>query len=331
MVMKTPAFWQRQGLTSTALLPLASLYKVGASIHQWRSTAQSAALPLVCLGNLTVGGTGKTPLCLALAKTLTARGLRPLILSKGYGGLIYEPTLVDRQYHKSIHVGDEPLMMAQDHEVLISRSRSKALEKIAELKDDFDIVLMDDGMQNPNVLPDLRLAVLDDGFGFGNSRIFPAGPLRQPLEAGLSKIDALIVVKTGEEASHETLSGLQDDLKRFDVQTHVEPSGDGAEVLAFCGIGRPAKFFKSLEYAGYAVRDSHAYGDHHPYGEQELEALERRADQQGLRMVTTRKDWVRLDAEWKQKVQAIDLKISWPEQELTDFILTSLGLQTDPL
>jgi tetraacyldisaccharide 4'-kinase len=294
--MHEPAFWYRpSSLVSLLLTPLGAIYGLVAG---WRLQREGfdAGIPVLCVGNYHVGGAGKTPTVLALTKVLRELGETPVVLSRGYGGRLHGPISVDRGRHAALDVGDEPLMLAPTVPVVVARDRIAGVALARS--QGASVILMDDGFQNPAIAKDAALIVIDNGRGLGNGRVFPAGPLRAPLPPQLDLTDALIVV--GEGAAAATVAAavaargkpvLSAHLKADDVSV---ASLRGKRVLAFAGIGDPARFFRTLRSHGIEVVRERAFADHHPFSESEIETLIADAKRDGLTLATTEKDLARL-------------------------------------
>ncbi|TWC00502.1 lipid-A-disaccharide kinase [Bradyrhizobium macuxiense] len=294
--MREPAFWHRPSSWIASLLsPLAALYSAVAA-RRMRQSGADAGIPVICVGNYHVGGAGKTPTVLALAKLLRELDERPVVLSRGYGGRLAGPVKVDRERHTAADVGDEPLMMARTLPVVVSRDRAAGLA-LARAQD-ASVILMDDGFQNPSVLKDTCLIVIDGTRGVGNGRVIPAGPLRAPLSPQLARTDALIVVGEGSAAA-KIAADLASRGKPV-LSAHLRPDQDslaalrGTRSLAFAGIGDPARFFNALRSSGVDVVRSRAFPDHHAFTAGEIEQLTADARSDGLTLVTTEKDLTRL-------------------------------------
>ena len=294
--MREPAFWYRPASwTSQLLKPLAALYGAVAARRMQRAGVD-AGVPVLCIGNYHVGGAGKTPTVLALAKLLRELDERPVVLSRGYGGRLQGPVKVDPASHTADDVGDEPLMMAATLPVVVSRDRAEGLA-LARAQD-ASVILMDDGFQNPSVVKDACLIVMDGNRGIGNGCVIPAGPLRAPLPPQLARTDALIVVGEG-SASQKIAAELVSRGKPV-LPAQLKPDEAslaalrGARVLAFAGIGDPARFFSTLRSNGIEVVQSRAFADHHAFTKSEIDALVADARRDGLTLVTTEKDFARL-------------------------------------
>ena len=294
--MREPGFWHGPAsLNSHLLKPLAALYGAVAAQRLQRKGSH-AGIPVLCVGNYHVGGAGKTPTVLALAKLLRDLGERPVVLSRGYGGKLAGPVRVDPARHAASDVGDEPLMLAAAVPVVVSRKRADGVP-LARAQG-ATVILMDDGFQNPGIVKDVSLIVIDSGRGLGNGQVFPAGPLRAPLQPQLARTDALIVVGSGSAA--EAVAAEIAAQGKPVLSAHLKPdeaqvaSLRGRRVLAFAGIGDPARFFNTLRSSGIEVAAQRAFADHHAYSQAEIQSLIAEAKREALTLVTTEKDLARL-------------------------------------
>ncbi|GJE17953.1 tetraacyldisaccharide 4'-kinase [Methylobacterium marchantiae] len=303
--MRPPAFWDHADHPlSRILAPLGHVYGSRVAARMDR-TGMKAACPIICIGNFTLGGAGKTPTALAVAAMLRRIGYDPAFLTRGYGGRLAGPIAVDPSRHTSGDVGDEPLLLARCARTVLARDRPEGASLCREAG--ADVVVMDDGLQNPSLAKDLSLAVVDAGSGVGNGLPFPAGPLRAPLARQWRHVDGLVLIGgngPGETVAVEAISrGLP--VHRARLVPTAPMDVPGKPVLAFAGIGRPRKFFDTLEGAGATVVETRTFPDHHPYRAGDLAALVARADALGAALVTTEKDMVRLPAEFAARVTAL--------------------------
>jgi tetraacyldisaccharide 4'-kinase len=294
--MPEPAFWYRPAsLTSRLLMPLGAIYGAVAARRLARGGID-AGIPVLCVGNYHVGGAGKTPAVLALVGLLRDAGEAPIVLSRGYGGKLRGPIKVDSGRHRASDVGDEPLMMAGTVPVVVARDRADGVALARS--QGASVIVMDDGFQNPSIAKDASLIVIDGDRGLGNACVFPAGPLRAPLPPQLARTDALIIV--GDGSASDTVAAaiaLQGGLVLRGYLTPSEASVAalrGKRVLAFAGIGDPGRFFRTLRTSGVEVVVEKAFADHHPFSQDEIEALAAAAKRDGLTLVTTEKDLARL-------------------------------------
>jgi tetraacyldisaccharide 4'-kinase len=294
--MHEPAFWYRpSSWISRLLMPLGALYGAIAGRRLQRQ-GFDAGIPVLCVGNYHVGGAGKTPAVLALAKMLRELGETPVVLSRGYGGRLRGPIKVDPERHVAADVGDEPLMMARTVPVVVARDR---VDGVALARSQgASVILMDDGFQNPAIAKDASLIVIDGERGLGNGCVFPAGPLRAPLRAQFERTDALIVVGDGPAA--KAVAAAVAARGKPVLSAHLKPHAGsvaslrGRRALAFAGIGDPARFFRTLRGSGIEVAGERAFADHQPFSKGEIETLIAEAKRDELTLVTTEKDLTRL-------------------------------------
>jgi tetraacyldisaccharide 4'-kinase len=294
--MREPAFWYRpRSLESRVLSPLGALYGAITERRMLREGVD-AGIPVICVGNYHVGGAGKTPTVLALTKLLRELGETPVVLSRGYGGRLTGPVMVDRMRHTASDIGDEPLMMARDVPVAVARDRLDGV--VLAKSQGATVILMDDGFQNPRVLKDTSLIVIDSERGLGNGKVFPAGPLRAPLKAQLARTDALVLIGGG-RAANDVAAELAKRNKP-ELRARLKPDAGsvarllGKPVFAFAGIGDPERFFRTLRAGGIEVARTRAFADHHMFSNDEIAALAAEAQREQQILVTTEKDLARL-------------------------------------
>jgi tetraacyldisaccharide 4'-kinase len=295
--MREPAFWYRPPSWKAYLLrPLAALYGAVAA-ERLRQKGFDAGIPVLCVGNYHVGGAGKTPAVLALTGILRDLGETPVVLSRGYGGRLHGPVMVDSKRHSAADVGDEPLMLASHVPVTVARDR---VDGVALAKSQrASVVLMDDGFQSPAVAKDAALIVIDSDRGIGNGYVFPAGPLRAPLAPQLVRTDALIVIGAG-TASKAIADRIAAEPNKPVLSAQLKPDPAcvarlaGKDVLAFAGIGDPGRFYRTLRAAGINVVRERSFADHHPFSQADIDELIAQAKDEALTLVTTEKDLARL-------------------------------------
>jgi tetraacyldisaccharide 4'-kinase len=293
--MREPGFWWRSDSAAAHLLaPAAAAYGFIAA-RRMAQPGWRAGVPVLCIGNFTVGGSGKTPTAIAVAKLLTEAGRRPFFLSRGYGGALAGPVRVDTQ--GAAAVGDEPLLLARIAPTVVARNRPAGAR--AAVAAGAGAIVMDDGWQNPSLAKDLVIAAIDGRRGTGNGRVFPAGPLRAPLEKQLDHADALLVIgPPGSAAAAAIAAAERRRLPQFAGDLIPDPAAierlAGTRVLAFAGIADPDKFFATLEASGITVAARRGFPDHHRYAPDEIARLVADAGAQRLTLVTTEKDAARL-------------------------------------
>ena len=325
--MHEPGFWHGPSSWKSHLLrPLAALYGVVAA-RRMRRKGLDAGIPVLCVGNYHVGGAGKTPTVLALAKLLRELGETPVVLSRGYGGKLRGPVRVDPARHAASDVGDEPLMMAGRLPVVVARQRADGVPLAKSLG--ASVILMDDGFQSPSVAKDASLIVIDGNRGLGNAQVIPAGPLRAPLRPQLARTDALVVVGSG--AAAEAVAAEIDAEGKPVLRAYLQPDAAqvaslrGRRVLAFAGIGDPGRFFATLEASGIEVVRRHVFADHHAFAQAEIEGLVAEATREGLTPVTTEKDMARLRPEWAQAIVPFAVTLEFKDTpQLRKFIAARL-------
>lgn len=290
--------WAEDCTVARLLAPFAALFGLFAGARMRRAPTGRVGIPVVAVGNFTVGGAGKTPTVAALIGAAKASGLRPAVVTRGYGGRAKGPVLVDPAVHGVAEVGDEALLHARLAPTIVARDRLAGAREAERLG--ADCVFLDDGFQNPRLAKDLSLVVVDRASGLGNGRVMPAGPLRAPLAVQLDRTDALVVVDSG-EGLHPSTERLIAEATRREIPVvearfaprHPELVG-GRRVVAFAGIGRPAKFVATLTAAGATVADFVAFPDHHRFTPEEATGLLQRAAAADADLVTTAKDAARL-------------------------------------
>jgi tetraacyldisaccharide 4'-kinase len=318
--MKSPRFWQNPDAMSGRLLqPLGWMYRLVTRHRIQQPVRYASCLPVICVGNVTIGGTGKTPVVHALVKILRDHGKQPAILLRGYGGTVKGPLAVDGSTHKVQDVGDEALLHASIATTIVSANRVAGAHFIE--KDSWTThIVMDDGLQNPHLEKTISLLVIDGEVGFGNERIFPAGPLRETVEDVTRRVRAAVIIGQ-DNYNLVTRLGFLFPVFRAELKAKNADMFDGKPVLAFAGIGRPEKFFASLEQVGAHVFEAVSFGDHHPYADAEIEKILQRAEKGRMISVTTRKDWVRLPKRYQSAVQVLDVELKWhDEQQILAFL-----------
>lgn len=315
--MRTPDFWKRNDrlsrLAVTLLSPAGGLYGVAVAWKAMNAKPWRAPVPVVCVGNLTAGGTGKTPVAIAVAHELRAHGRRPFFLTRGYGGQARGPLLVEPE-HGADDVGDEALLLAAVGPTVVSRHRPSGA-RLAFARG-ADSIVMDDGHQNFSLAKNLSLVVVDAAEGFGNGRLLPAGPLRETVRAGLQRADAVILMGDGEMP----LEGFSGPVLRARLEAVEGPALKGMRVVAFAGIGRPEKFFRTLRSLGTIVAAEMPFGDHHAYRKEEIAALKVRALAENALLVTTEKDFARLGAAEREGIAVLRVKAVLDRQALAPLL-----------
>jgi len=316
--MRAPEFWDKDGATARLLAPLGLAYHLAGVIRRATTTPWRAAVPVICVGNLVAGGAGKTPVVLSLLALLKERGLRPAALTRGYGGSEAGPLLVRPGSHDAPAVGDEALLLAEVAPTWVARDRVAGAK--AAVSAGAEVIVMDDGFQNPQLHKDLSLLVIDSAYGLGNGRVMPAGPLRETAASGLARADALAYIGETEKNLASELPSLRARLVPCDNNLA------GRRVFAFAGIGRPEKFFTTLRDLGAEVVGSEAFADHQTYDSATLERLREAAAAAKAQLVTTAKDAVRLGPEPPKDVAVLDVSLAWEDKDALLRLLERLPL-----
>lgn len=313
-----PGFWKRRGawqsILRELLMPASVLYYMGFLWDRSRTRVERLSCPVWCVGNITVGGAGKTPFALLLAETLKGLGQNPAFISRGFGGLVRaEMVKVDPAAHTSLEVGDEPLLLARTAPCYVAEKRVLAGQ--AAINEGAGMLIMDDGLQHHGLHKDVSFLVIDGAFGFGNGGIIPAGPLREPPHQVIARVSAVVLV--GEDKNEVLKKFPQAEgqpLIRVDVVAEEAWLKEheylkDKKLLAFAGIAMPEKFYDTLRRAGFLMSSVSSYPDHHAYSAADLETLKKLAREQEAVLITTEKDWVRLPEAMKAEVLALPVKM----------------------
>ncbi len=323
--MRAPDFWRRGGGSLGAVLtPLGWGYGLATRLRLAMANSFKASVPVLCVGNLVAGGAGKTPVALSLGRRLMDQGRKVHFLSRGYGGFKAGPLRVDPNSHRAVDVGDESLLLAAAAPTWISRDRALGARASA---DGADVIIMDDGFQNTSVVKDLSLLVVDGGFGFGNGRMIPAGPLREPVAPALGRAGALVVIGEDEAGIASRPDVLARGLPVLKAGVEPGPEAEGLKgnsVVAFAGIGSPEKFFDTLRRIGCDVVAVHAFPDHGPYSAGDIRRLKTEAEEKKATLVTTEKDFQRLPKSERDSIRVLTITLQWADEASLNSVLRPL-------
>ncbi|RCL00719.1 MAG: tetraacyldisaccharide 4'-kinase [Candidatus Tokpelaia sp. JSC189] len=328
MASKTPRFWwEAPGFSSHLLMPAAWIYSFFSRCNMENRIPEKIDLPVLCIGNFTLGGTGKTPVTIAFAQAAEKMGLKPGIVSRGYGGSVQSQHIVNIQYDRARDVGDESLLLAKHARVVVSKNRYAA--SLALQETGCDIILMDDGFQSRCLYPDYALIIVDATRNFGNGKIFPAGPLRAPVLTQLAYTDGILIIGEG-ESDGCTVRCAARLAKKPVYHAILKPHADrqvyGREFLAFAGIGNPHKFFLSIKEMGGVVKQHRIFADHYFFNGYDIRDIVESAKAHKLSLATTAKDYVRLKTGRQdsklEDLTVFDVDVMFEKTDLCQIILS---------
>lgn len=329
--MKAPDYWRRGGggLTSMMLRPLGWLYNVGSQMNQSAATPLKASIPVICVGNVVAGGAGKTPVAIDIGTRLTAAGIKLHYLSRGYGGTETGPHRVDGKFDRADQVGDEPILLSRVAPTWVARDRAQGAHALIE--EGAEAIVLDDGLQNPTLAKDMSFCVIDGSYGLGNGRVIPAGPLRESLEDALNKTSVVVLMGDDEADIRSQINSISPQMPVLMATIKPDVSNlnlTSQPVHAFAGIGHPEKFFKTLLKLNCDLKKIIPFPDHHAFSGSEISQMVKEANADGAMLLTTEKDYVRLDPEWQDDVTALHVSLKWQNEALLDALL--MPLFSDP-
>ncbi|MCP4394626.1 MAG: tetraacyldisaccharide 4'-kinase [Alphaproteobacteria bacterium] len=322
--METPKFWtSRKHPLSRLLQPLGWLYAGASSLRNVLAAPKKASIPVICIGNVTAGGSGKTPVAIAIAEHLiNNEKIDAHFLTRGYGGSTSE-VKADLNEHTADQIGDEPMLLAKTAPTWVYPNRVRGAKTAASYG--AELIIMDDGMQNPCLVKDMSFIVVDGKFGIGNGRIIPAGPLREHFEIGAKRADAIIIIGKDETGIQRLCPPSMPIFK-----ASLEPNANDAEkikgrsVIAFAGIGRPSKFFDTLRDIGCNVVSTYEFKDHYPYAPTDIQPILDEAFRMDAVPVTTAKDYVKLTLDQRQQINVLNVSIKWENDAIFNDIMSKI-------
>lgn len=313
-MFKTPTFWTKKNPLSYALLPLSFIYFIAFSLIRIFSQKQKISKPVICIGNLTVGGSGKTPTAIAIGKILQEINVDFAFLSRGYGNDGSKFLRIkDLGEYKASQVGDEPLLLAEIATTFVAKDRFFAAKQIEAIKN-IQAILLDDGMQNNSLHFDFMILVVDANLGFGNEFLLPSGPMREPLNSGLKKVDLVVIIGEADAELCKKLSSKKIINAKI-IPLNLEKFR-GKKLIAFCGLAYPEKFFSFLKKNGLEILQSYKFYDHYFYKNNELENMLKIAEERGATLITTKKDWVKFPPLFQKKISYLDIELRFENKEL---------------
>ena len=321
-MLKTPEFWYSDTQPPASLKPLSWVYDHVSRLQRQCTSTKKVSKPVICVGNITMGGSGKTPVAIALSHLMKDMGYLPHFLSRGYGGAEKGPVHVQEQEHQAQDVGDEPLLLSQHAPCWVSKSKTTGAS--AAIEGGAKTIIMDDGYQNQSLQKDISILVIDGVRGFGNGGVFPAGPLRETPRRALKRANAVVLlnVPKGNKTEWQTLlKSFEYKKPIFFAKTYTDMSLKDEIVVGFAGIGFPNKFYDSLVNAGARVRDFFPFADHYPYTQKDMHMLINSARRHKATLMTTEKDFVRLPKDTQEHVKTLPLSLQWDDLDaITAFL-----------
>ena len=321
--MTTPKFWYKKDFLSKfksyLLSPLSVIWIFLSRIKAILSKPYNSKLKVICVGNLTIGGTGKTPFAISTFKWLKDIGYNPVFLTRGYGGNQIEPMEV-KTFHKHKDVGDEALLLSKIGTTIVSKNRSSGAKFIESHQSNFDIIIMDDGLQNNQLRKNFNILLVDKNLMFGNEYCIPAGPLRETISSGLLNIDAIIITGNNEIIDYQHYI-FRKKIPIFEsiisLQKTLEVNQD--KFLAFCGLGNPQKFYKTLEQNGFNLIQTKSFPDHYQYNDTDINSLKKEAKEYKLKLITTEKDYVKINEQNNNLINVASINLMIEDKQLVKF------------
>ena len=320
-MINTPEFWYKKDLISKfktlLLLPFSIVWILLSLIKKNFAKRYKSHLKVICIGNLSIGGTGKTPFSIQTYKILEILGYKPVFLTRGYRGLTKGPILVNKS-HNHKDVGDEALLLSKVGTTIVSSNRCKGAKYIENLKKNYDIIIMDDGLQNYQLEQDIKLLLIDKKLLFGNGYCIPAGPLRQTITQGLKKIDAIIF--TGDGDTKDINLNFINNIQNFDTKLEIKNTFKTKQnnFLAFCALGNPIKFFNTLKKNNFKIVLTKSFPDHYEYKNKDINTLKEEADNRNLKLITTEKDYVKIDDK-ENEISVLPIEINFSKADGNKF------------
>lgn len=310
-MMRTPSFWQTRNIMALTLLPASIVYQCITSLRNRFTKPVKISVPILCIGGLTAGGAGKTPVCLHIGELCKERGINAWFVSRGYKGKLQGPIQVKPSEHTAYDVGDEPLLLARVLPTVIAKDRVLGAQFAA--KAGAELIIMDDGFQNPSIHKDISILVADGTLMFGNEYIIPAGPLREPVTSGLKRSDGIIIINSKLHSGIPTVGVPV-------LRAYTKPNDEAyalkdKKLLAFCGLAYPQKFFATLSVLGAELVEEKTFPDHYQYSDAEIDALALTAKAQDAMLVTTSKDAARMNARSLSLVTVVHVTLDFEKPD----------------
>ena len=313
-MIKTPKFWLKKNLISYFLLPASLVYFLLFCLFKYCSKRTKTSKPIICIGNIIAGGSGKTPTAIAIGNILSEMNLDFAYVSRGYKRKDQKNSIcIKKGQEFDVRIsGDEPALLSQYGDVFISKNKLKTLKEVDEY-DEYDMLVLDDGLQNNVIFSDLRIVVIDGKIGFGNSFLIPAGPLRENIDSGLRKADLVVVI--GKDKSGLTKKISDDKLVKAKIKIVNLDQFKGQKLVAFCGIAYPDKFFSLLKDSKLDIVQEHSFVDHYFYKDLDLHNLLKVAKNNKAKLITTKKDWVKFPKKYQDKIGYLDIELRFDNKD----------------
>ena len=322
-MIKNPEFWYKKDILSKLISylvsPISLIWILISLVKEFLSKPYKAKLKVICIGNLTIGGTGKTPFAISTFLWLTELGYNPVFLTRGYGGEEDGPTEV-KGFHTHLNVGDEALLLSKVGITIVAKNRAKGAKFIENHKNNFDVIIMDDGLQNYQLYKDLNVMLVDKESLFGNGFCIPAGPLRETINHGIKKVNSIILTGNNDNIT-EFNKNLISKVPIFNSKIVLENSthNNKQKYLAFCGLGNPSKFYRTLEKNKFHIAKTKSFPDHHKYKSIDIENLKKEAQNQNLKLITTEKDYVKITDNDKKSIHVLSIKLDLVKNDKDKF------------
>lgn len=325
MPFKTPAFWYKNNhILQKILTPLSHIYKLGHKINMSAQKQKTVSIPVICIGNITAGGSGKTPTAIALSKLIQEEKIfkNPCFLTKGYGAKNQKTRRIED--HETVHdTGDEPKILSNHCNTIISKNRYDGAA-LAQ-NQGHDLIIMDDGFQNNTLKKDISLMVIDGKTGLGNGKLMPSGPLREPLKDALKRTNAVILISQDDTKIKNKIF-KEIPIFKAQIKTVTNSLNKNERYLAFCGIAHPSKFFDTLQQDGYNIVNKKIFADHHPYSDKDIQNLKQNAQRQEATLITTRKDSVKIPKELQNNIKVLNIELVFDDKkQISDFLKNELS------
>ena len=316
--MRTPEFWQKNNFLTILLQPIGWLFNLLGLLRRYLFPSTRIGIPVICSGNLVVGGAGKTPTAMFISNLL-GKTRKVAILTTGYRGTLPGPIKVNPRTHTFREVGDEALLLAEIATTWVAKDRKEGA--LAAKADGAEVIIMDDGFQNPSICKDFSFIIVDGPYGFGNNKVLPAGPLRETIESGLSRADAVVLIGEDKHAIQNKVPPHIPVLTASIIAISPHGLSQVSRLLGFAGIGRPTKFLETLKTLGHDVIDFVEFPDHHNFQESELISLNQQANEFEAQLVTTKKDYIRLPENAQAFVKSIEMTLTWTDEKKLNSLL----------